>query len=83
MKFASTLDLLGGEIFASLNEKKLKLEKEGRQIYNMSVGTPDFVPPAHIVEALRASAADPASWSFCRLSAIIMTDGFRPGSRRI
>lgn len=64
MKFASTLDLLGGEIFASLNEKKLKLEKEGRQIYNMSVGTPDFVPPAHIVEALRASAADPASWKY-------------------
>ena len=29
-------------IFATLNEKKEELIKEGRKVYNLSVGTPDF-----------------------------------------
>ena len=28
-------------IFATLNEKKEELIKEGRKVYNLSVGTPD------------------------------------------
>lgn len=31
-------------IFATLNEKKEELIKEGRKVYNLSVGTPDFKP---------------------------------------
>ncbi len=30
----------------------------------MSVGTPDFTPPAHVVEALRDAASDPESWKY-------------------
>ena len=52
MKFSSRLDKLGGEIFASLNNRKLELEKQGRTVWNMSVGTPDFEPPEHIRRAL-------------------------------
>ena len=64
MKFASRLDKLGGEIFASLNNRKLELEKQGRMVWNMSVGTPDFEPPEHIRRALCESAADPLSWKY-------------------
>ena len=64
MKFAHKLDNFGAEIFAALNDKKLELEKTGRRIYNMSVGTPDFEPPAHIVHALREAAADPQCWKY-------------------
>ena len=32
-------------IFGALNEKKEELLKEGRKVYNLSVGTPDFEPP--------------------------------------
>ncbi len=64
MKFSSRLDGLGGEIFASLNNKKIELEKQGRSVYNMSIGTPDFEPPAYIREALIQSAADPLSWRY-------------------
>ena len=64
MKFASRLDRFGDEIFAFLNQKKLELEKQGRRIYNMSIGTPDFEPPAHIMQALIDSAADPQSWKY-------------------
>ena len=38
MKFSKRLDLFGDEIFAALNEKRLELEKQGKKIYNMSVG---------------------------------------------
>ena len=64
MDFSGRLGLFGKEIFGELNEKKLALEKEGRSIYNLSIGTPDFVPPAHIVEALREAAADPENWKY-------------------
>lgn len=38
-------------IFGALNEKKEELLKEGRKVYNLSVGTPDFEPPLHVMKA--------------------------------
>ncbi len=64
MKFADRLDRFGEEIFASLNNKKLELEAQGRKIYNMSVGTPDFKTPEHIRKALEEAAADPNNWKY-------------------
>ena len=64
MRFAKRLDRFGDEIFASLNEKKLELEKSGRSVYNLSIGTPDFAVPDHIRDALIESAKDPASWKY-------------------
>ena len=64
MHYSDRLARFGDEIFASLNAKKLDLEKQGRKIYNLSIGTPDFVPPQHIVDALIESARDPDSWKY-------------------
>ena len=64
MKFADRLNRFGEEIFGALNVKKLALEKQGRKIYNMSIGTPDFVTPEHIREALAAAAKDPENWKY-------------------
>ena len=66
MKFARRLDRFGAEIFAALNEKKLALEAEGRHVWNMSIGTPDFETPVHIRKALIESAADPNEWKYSR-----------------
>lgn len=52
MNFSKRLNLFGDEIFAALNERRLELEKQGKKIYNMSVGTPDFHTPDHIKKAL-------------------------------
>ena len=52
MKYSQRLDLFGDEIFAALNERRLELEKQGKKIYNMSVGTPDFHTPDHIKKPL-------------------------------
>ena len=64
MEFASRMQRFGDEIFAALNVKKLELEKEGRKIYNLSIGTPDFEPPEHIRNALIESAKDPEAWKY-------------------
>ena len=64
MEFSRRLDLFGDEVFAALNARRRELEAEGRKVFDLSVGTPDFEPPAHVVEALRTSAADPANWKY-------------------
>lgn len=64
MEFSHTLDRFGDEVFAALDARRAELEAEGRTIYNLSVGTPDFAPYPHVVEALRDAAADPAMWRY-------------------
>ena len=64
MEFSQRLSLFGDEVFAALNARRRELEAAGRRVFDLSVGTPDFEPPAHVVEALRASAADPANWRY-------------------
>jgi LL-diaminopimelate aminotransferase len=64
MKFSKRMDRFGDEIFAALNEKRIELEKEGRTIYNLFVGTPDFPVADHIKEALIEAAKDPENWKY-------------------
>lgn len=58
------LNRFGPEVFATLNARRLALEAEGRTIYNLSVGTPDFAPYDHVVKALCEAAADPTEWKY-------------------
>ena len=64
MQFSKRLDLFGNEIFAALNNRRLELEAQGRKIYKMSVGTPDFTTPEHIKKALIEAASDDANWRY-------------------
>ena len=64
MQFSQRLDQFGEEVFASLNQRRLALEAEGRTIYNLSVGTPDFHPYGHVVDALVESARNPDDWKY-------------------
>lgn len=64
MQFSKRMDRFGDEIFGALNDKKLELEAEGRTLFNMSVGTPDFETPLHIREALAEAAMDPENWKY-------------------
>ena len=52
------------EVFAALNARKVALEEAGRTIYNLSVGTPDFAPYDHVVDALVDAARDPQMWKY-------------------
>lgn len=64
MQASQRLDRFGAEVFASLNNKLLALKAQGKTIYNMSVGTPDFKPYDHVVEALTNAAQDPEMWKY-------------------
>ena len=64
MQASQRLDRFGAEVFASLNNKLLALKAQGKTIYNMSVGTPDFKPYDHVVEALTKAAQDPEMWRY-------------------
>lgn len=64
MQASQRLDRFGAEVFASLNNKLLALKAQGKTIYNMSVGTPDFKPYGHVVEALTQAAQDPEMWKY-------------------
>lgn len=64
ISFSDKANQFKAGIFAVLNERKIKLEKEGRKIYNLSVGTPDFKTPDYIVEAVSEAAKDPENYKY-------------------
>lgn len=64
MKFSSRLDRFGDEVFAALNNRRVAMEAEGRTIYNLSVGTPDFEPYPHVVDAVAQAIQDPQMWKY-------------------
>lgn len=63
-KRSSRLDHFKTGIFAALDEKKNELIKAGRKVYNLSVGTPDFEPPEHIMKAVSEAVKDPQNYKY-------------------
>lgn len=64
MQFSKRLDRFGAEIFSALNDRKLELEKQGKKIFNLSVGTPDFEPAPYLKKALCDAAQDSNNWKY-------------------
>jgi len=50
--------------FNVLDEKEQKLQAAGRTIYNLSIGTPDFLPEPHVTDALARAAQDPDDFKY-------------------
>lgn len=61
---AVRLDHFQTGIFAELNELKNQVEAEGKRVYNLSVGTPDFEPPQHVIQAVREAAGKPENYKY-------------------
>lgn len=51
-------------IFQVLNEKKKEVESKGKKVYNFSVGTPDFKPAQHIMDAVAEAASKPENYKY-------------------
>ena len=64
MELSSKVGLFGDEVFAYFNQKRRELEAAGREVFDLSVGTPDFEPPAHVVEAFVEAAREPSNWKY-------------------
>lgn len=61
---AKRLEHFSTGVFAEINEKKEQLLAQGKKIYNLSIGTPDFAPEEHVMQAVLKSAADPEAYKY-------------------
>ncbi len=61
---AKRLDHFKTGIFAALDEKKAQMISRGREIYNLSIGTPDFCPPQSVMEAVSQACRDPENYKY-------------------
>ncbi len=64
LKFASRMKEYEEGIFQVLNERKNELEAQGRKVYNLSVGTPDFPPAEHVMKAVTEAAKKPENYKY-------------------
>ena len=62
--FPERLKTFESGIFAILNDKKNELLAQGRTVYKMSVGTPEFKPEKHIMEAVAEAALKPENYGY-------------------
>ena len=59
-EFSEKSNSIEGGIFNILNDKKKELLNRGMKVYNFSIGTPDFQPAPHIMEAMQYRCFDRA-----------------------
>lgn len=64
IQFASRMGQFQPGIFNVMDEKKQALLGQGRTVYNLSVGTPDFPPAPHVMTALIEAATDPLNYKY-------------------
>ena len=64
IRFAERMKDYEAGIFQVLDEKKSEAQKRGKKIYNLSVGTPDFPPAPHIIQAVAEAAKKPENYKY-------------------
>lgn len=69
-------------IFQTLNEKKNEMLSQGRKVYNLSVGTPDFKPQPYVMEAVRTAAGKPENYKYALADLPELTEAVRTRFRR-
>lgn len=63
-QFAGRMEQFQPGIFNILDDKRRELEAAGRKVWNMSIGTPDFPPAPHVMQALSDAAKDPENYKY-------------------
>ena len=51
-------------IFNVLDERRQQRLAQGLPVYNLSIGTPDFLPEPHVVQALAQAASQPTNYRY-------------------
>ena len=63
-RFSEKSNAIEGGIFNILNEKKKDLLNKGIKVFNFSIGTPDFQPAPHIMEAMQEACKNPQNYKY-------------------
>lgn len=77
IKFAGRMDGFQPGIFNVLDDRKKERLAQGKPVYNLSIGTPDFLPEPHIVEAMSKCASDPKNYRYSLGEAPELTEAVR------
>lgn len=64
MQFMRAGESAESNIFNRLDERKRALLASGKDVINLSIGTPDFQPDAHVMEAVSRACLDPAQYRY-------------------
>lgn len=64
MQFLKAGEPAESNIFNRLDERKRALLKSGMDVINLSIGTPDFQPDQHVMQAVSQAALDPAQYKY-------------------
>lgn len=64
LQFAKRMESFQPGIFNVLNDKKNEMIRQGRQVYNLSVGTPDFLPDEHVMRAMQEACKHPDNYKY-------------------
>ncbi len=64
MQFIKAGDAAESNIFNRLDERKRALIAGGADVINLSIGTPDFQPDAHVMQAVSHAALDPEQYKY-------------------
>ena len=64
LNFAKRMDMFQAGIFSVLDDTRKGMERSGRKVYNLSVGTPDFQPARHVMETLSQAALEPENYKY-------------------
>ena len=64
LQFSAMVNQFQPGIFTALNDKKEEMIQAGKQVFNLSVGTPDFAPAPHVMEALTEACKDPENYKY-------------------
>ena len=66
IQFSDFVEQFQPGIFTVLDEKKHEFLQAGRKVYNLSVGTPDFKPAPHVMEAMTEACQNPDNYKYMR-----------------
>ena len=64
MRFMKLGQTSESNIFNQLDEKKRELAARGVDVINLSIGTPDFQPDLHVMQAVSEAALQPDNYKY-------------------
>lgn len=64
MNFSKRFGIVSSNILMQLDEAKNKMTAQGKEVINLSIGTPDFKPDDFVMEAVQRAAQNPDYYKY-------------------
>ncbi len=64
MNFSDKFGQINSNILLDLDIAKRELEAKGKEVINFSIGTPDFPPDKHVIEAVTKALSEPENYKY-------------------